>query len=133
MKYTLNLTKSARRHLIAADVLAPTDRIDVAGYLYGIAAECAVKAMMIRAGIKQLSPSKRREDPYFLHFPQLQTVLRDRLKGRVSGPLSHVISNSSFMDKWSTEMRYSSGKEIKRDWIKKWAQQALQSVNSMDT
>jgi hypothetical protein len=133
MKYKPDLTKSARRHLIAANALVATDRKDVAGYLYGIAAECAIKAMMLQAGISQLSPTKRREDPYYLHYPQLPSALRDRLKGRVSTPLLHIVNNVNFLEKWSTDMRYANGKEIKMAWVVQWGIQAKQAVNLMGT
>ncbi len=41
--YPRDFPASARRHLVAADRLIGTDRTDVAGYLYGWAAECALK------------------------------------------------------------------------------------------
>jgi hypothetical protein len=45
MAFTNKLPKAAYRHLEAADMLCadPGRRKDVAGYLYGIAAECAIK------------------------------------------------------------------------------------------
>jgi len=133
MNYKPNLAKSARRHLIAADALAATDRKDVAGYLYGVAAECAVKAMMQQAGIQPLSPAERRADPYYLHYPHLASVLRDRLKGRVSMPLLQIVNNDQFMSRWNTDMRYSSGSDIKKKWVSDWGVQAKQAVNLMGT
>ena len=73
MAYSTNMPASARRHLIAADRLNAGARRDVAGYLYGIAAECAIKAMMIDAGYRPLID--RRNDLFFLHFPELRTAL----------------------------------------------------------
>jgi hypothetical protein len=133
MKYKPDLAKSARRHLIAADSLAATDRKDVAGYLYGIAAECAIKAMMQQAGIAPLGATERRADPYYLHYPQLPSVLRDRLKGRASTPLLQIVNNDSFLAKWSTDMRYANGTEIKTKWVIDWGVQAKQAVNLMGT
>jgi hypothetical protein len=51
MAFTPNMAGSARRHLQAATTLANGPRRDVAGYLYGIAAECAIKAMTVDAGL----------------------------------------------------------------------------------
>jgi hypothetical protein len=49
MSFHPNLPEAARRHLHAADLLCdePRHRKDVAGYLYGIAAECAIKQMLV--------------------------------------------------------------------------------------
>lgn len=133
MKYTLNLPNSARRHFSAAELLFKGERNDVAGYLYGIAAECAVKAMMLEAGIRPLDAVNRREDPFFLHYPQLQSALRDRLKGRVSTPLLHVVNHKAFLDHWNTDMRYAPGKEVKPSWVVKWQAQARLTVDSIGT
>ncbi|HRF13420.1 MAG: hypothetical protein AW09_002790 [Candidatus Accumulibacter phosphatis] len=62
MAYPPNMPAAARRHIEAADILFAKSRGDVAGYLYGIAAECALKAMMLEAGMR---PSEtRRDDPF---------------------------------------------------------------------
>jgi hypothetical protein len=51
MAFAPNLRSAARRHLEAGSELNRGPRRDVAGYLFGIAAECAVKAMLIDAGL----------------------------------------------------------------------------------
>jgi hypothetical protein len=53
--FEIDMGMAARRHLEAADELAKGVRRDVAGYLYGIAAECAFKAMMLEAGLRPLA------------------------------------------------------------------------------
>src|SRR5271165_4857767 len=64
MAFAIDMPAAARRHLLAADTLVQGPRRDVAGYLYGIAAECAIKAMMIDAGLRPSAGSPRREDPF---------------------------------------------------------------------
>jgi hypothetical protein len=133
MAFTVDMRAAARCHLLAADELARGTRRDVAGYLYGIAAECAVKAMMIEAGLRPSSDSARRDDPFFAHFPDLRTMLRDTQLRRRATPLSHFIGSDTFMSQWSTRMRYSDGKDIEERWITAWAQQAHQAVASIGT
>ncbi len=128
----MDMGAAARRHLVAADFLAaPGGRKDVAGYLYGIAAECAVKAMMIEAGLRPRID--RRDGPFYEHFPDLRTSLRDTLHGRKGTPLISFIYNDAFMNNWSTDMRYSHGKDIDVRWIDAWAGQARQAVASIGT
>lgn len=116
----------------AAEVLvAPGGRRDVAGYLFGIAAECAVKAMMIDAGLHP--NSDRRGDPFYEHFPNLRTLLKDNVHGRKTATLNNFINNDAFMNNWSTRMRYSNGKDIDNRWIDDWAKQARQAVASIGT
>ena len=126
---------AARRHLIAADLLnADKDRVDVAGYLYGIAAECAIKAMMLEANLWPLpDPAKRAGNPYYAHFPELRTMLRDGLQGRRGTPLIRFVSRNNFMSNWSTNMRYAKGSSIDVAWVKLWSQQAQDAVGAIGT
>jgi hypothetical protein len=133
MAFAIDMQAAARRHLAAANTLARGDRRDVAGYLYGIAAECAIKAMMRDAGFRPPSDQTRRDNPYFAHFPELRTMLRDLLQGRRGTPLIGFIQDDSFMNHWSTRMRYSHGKDIEERWITTWATHARQAVASIGT
>jgi|SRR5208283_1950307 len=133
MAFAIDMPAAARRHLLAADTLVQGPRRDVAGYLYGIAAECAIKAMMIDAGLRPSAGSPRREDPFLAHFPELRTMLRDALWRRRGTPLISFIQSDSFLQQWSIRMRYSHGKDIEERWITAWAQQAHQAVASIGT
>jgi hypothetical protein len=133
MGYAVDLPSSARRHLEAARELSAGRRRDVAGYLYGIAVECAIKAMMVDIGLRPLPSAQRRDDPFFAHFPQLATMLRDQLRGRVSAPLKHFLDDPRFMANWSTDMRYSHGHDVVHAWVTAWEEQARQAVASIGT
>lgn len=133
MAYKSDLPAAARRHLEAGNVLFKESRRDVAGYLYGIAAECAVKAMMLHDGMQPLSPDKRRDDPFFAHFPELRTILRDRQWGRRGAVLRRFVENDEFLNQWDTQMRYCKGSDIKEPWIQKWKTQAHDVVNCIGT
>jgi len=131
MSYTPDLSAAAGRHLDAAEALAEGPRRRVAGYLNGVAAECAIKAMMRDAGLIPQGP--RREDPFYAHFPQLRTMMRDRLKGRRGGPLLKFINDDRFMTRWDTDMRYCKGSEIQDSWISAWQTQARDAVAAIGT
>ena len=133
MAFTPDMPTASRRHCAAADTLETTHRRDVAGYLYGIAAECAVKAMMQEAGIEQLPPGLKREDPYFAHFPHRETMLRDKLEGRKGAVLRRFIENESFFSQWEIQMRYCRKDEISDRWVDTWKKQAHQAVASIGT
>lgn len=133
MAYACDMRAAAYRHWEAAEELAVGKRRDVAGYLYGIAAECGIKAMMIDINIRPLPNAERREDPFYAHFPDLRTMLRSRLAGRLAGPLWQFISNDAFMNHWSTDMRYSHGRDVTDAWVTAWAAQARQVISSIGT
>ena len=131
MTFPPNMAASARRHLDAADKLNVGHRRDVAGYLYGIAAECAIKAMMLEAGIRPTDD--RSNDPFFLHFPHLRTTLLNNLEGRRAATLATFVRDSSFLSQWAIDMRYCKGDEILKKWVDAWSDQARQAVGAIDT
>lgn len=138
MSDTYKLKNSARRHLRAAEELhtiasagtQPGCRA-VAGYLFGLAGELAVKQMMQEAGIQKLASEHRRQDPYFAHFPQLKTLLNYQLCGRRSGPLAAVVQSDSLFDRWSTEMRYNRTQDINDNDVSSWRTTATHLVQQM--
>jgi len=88
MAYKQAFLNSAKRHLRAAHELrgltsggSQPGCKAVAGYLFGLSGELAVKAMMRDSGMTPLSPDRRRDDPFFAHFPELKSRLL------VSGPI----------------------------------------------
>ena len=138
MAFTQNLEKAARRHLRAAKVLQehalPGDQPGcraVAGYLFGIAGEIAVKQIMSNSGMTPLSAVERRDDPFFAHFPGLKTMLATA-KGRRSGELRRLSEDPRLFQNWDITMRYAPTTDIKEDWILAWQTSAEQLINKMD-
>jgi hypothetical protein len=127
-----NLPNAARRHLHAAEMLFadPGHRRDVAGYLYGLAAECAIKEMVTRL---RLAPPYEKDKILFAHFPELRTLLRDTLKGRRATPLWAFIFDDAFMNNWHVKMRYADGQKIREEWVEAWQKQAKDAVGAMGT
>jgi hypothetical protein len=139
MAYGQDLQGSARRHLRAATELHQIASAGsqpgckaVAGYLFGLAGELAVKALMRDSGMTELPREERRDDPYYAHFPELATQLRDTVKGRRSGELS-AIARSNHFQNWSTDMRYASTVEVQPKWIDAWKASAHSLLQKMDT
>jgi hypothetical protein len=132
--YARDMRATAYRHLEAAvHLYKATDRQDVAGYLFGIAAECALKQIMLDSGMRPLAADKRRDDPFYVHFEDLKTLLRDTSEGRRRSDLITLANDSSFMQNWDITMRYSHGKDIDPRWIDKWLRDAKNVVGMMDS
>jgi hypothetical protein len=137
MAYSRNFNNSAIRHLEAADHLEqappPNGRPDVAGYIYGVAAECALKEIMFTSGMRELATDRRRDDPYYAHFPTLKTLLRDQASGRRQSVLKRYSSDVKFMEEWSTEMRYAPSRDVPACQITLWKGQARKLVDEMNS
>jgi hypothetical protein len=104
----------------------------VAGYLFGICGELAIKEMMRQSGMKPLRPEERRDDPFYAHFPELKTRLRDTNSGRRSGALDLLAKDSTLFQYWDTDMRYASTAEIRQEWVIKWKATAERLVDQME-
>jgi hypothetical protein len=138
MAYGQDLQGSARRHLRAATELdqvasagAQPGCKAVAGYLYGLAGELALKALMRNSGMKPLSPQERRGDPFYSHFPELKTQLCDTAQGRRSGELLAIAKSSDFQN-WNTDMRYAPTADVRLGWIDAWKVSAHKLVEAME-
>ncbi|TAD88884.1 MAG: hypothetical protein EAZ99_12095 [Alphaproteobacteria bacterium] len=105
-QFSPDLIKSANRNWAAAERLntGPVRDRTTAGYLYGIAAECAVKARY-----RSLHWTKdSRDGAAFAHFPAIKQKLRDELSGRLDGGLVRF-AEDSYLRGWAIDIRYSDG------------------------
>jgi hypothetical protein len=135
MAYSQDLVKAARRHFDAAEQLNEERqrprRQDVAGYLYGIAGECALKEIMRDSGMR---PSGTHgDDPFYAHFPVLKTLLRDTLRGRRAGELRAFAEDDGLMNGWDVAMRYAPPQDIAPRLVDLWREQAQRLVHAMET
>jgi hypothetical protein len=125
MSYSADLPAAARRQLEAAQKLAEDGQRHVAAYLFGLAAECALKAMA------QSIPEARRDDVFYAHFPVLRTLLLDVLTGRRGQPLRRLVESPDFMNEWAIGIRYAPTAEVRNKPVERWAEQAARAVTSM--
>jgi hypothetical protein len=104
----------------------------VAGYLFGIAGELAVKEMMRSSGIHPRQVNDRQDDPFFAHFPKLKTLLR-LASGRRAGELRGISGNDSLFQNWDIVMRYAPTRDVQPEWVDRWKAHASSLVQQMET
>jgi hypothetical protein len=138
MAYGQDLGGSARRHLTAAVCLHSDTKPHsvrgnraVAGYLFGIAGELALKQMMSESGMKRLDEMEKRVDPMFAHFPKLKSFLLDTAQGRRQGELLKYARDGSLFQSWDTKMRYAPTSDIPDELTTLWKSQAEALINDM--
>jgi hypothetical protein len=135
MAYSQDMRNAARRHLKAAQVLYERDGPGeqpgckaVAGYLFGLAGELAVKEIMRDSGV--LRPAERHDDPFFAHFPGLKTML-STAQGRRAGELRAFSEDPRLFQNWDISMRYAPSSEINAKWVETWKTSAERLVERM--
>ncbi len=140
MAYRQNLRSAAKRHLRAADELygltsggtQPGCRA-VAGYLFGLSGELALKEMMRASGMKPLPAEHRRDDPFYAHFPELKTLVSNVVQGRRAGELKKIAETPALFQNWNVDMRYAPTEDIDREWVDSWRESAHDLDKLMET
>lgn len=134
MAYKMNLVDAAHRHMEAANCLhdcaPPCRRRDVAGYLYGIAAECALKEIMRQSHNWRML--ERDDGPFYAHFPVLKSMLRDSAQGRYAGVLRRFAEDDAFMNEWDITIRYAPRADIADRLVEGWQAHASKVIAAME-
>lgn len=104
----------------------------VAGYLFGLAGELAIKELMRLSGMNPLPPAERQNDPFFAHFPVLKTMLSTAM-GRRAGELRTFSDDSRLFQNWDIAMRYAPTKDIDAKWVETWKVSAERLIERMET
>jgi len=92
---------SAQRHRRDAHFLAANDRFQNAGHLVGLAAECAAKHALDRAGI-----AIDHKSGFRTHFPRLRTRIMISGQTRHMALLLPIIGPSQYLSGWNIDQRY---------------------------
>lgn len=126
MAFSKDMRGAAHRHLEAAQKLHKEEPRATAAYLYGLAAECAVKELA--ESVPELLMGEIR-----LHFPELRTYVLENLTGRRGATLKSLLESDAFMNTWDIVIRYAPANEIlrKKGKLDLWAKQASDAVNRM--
>lgn len=120
-RFPPNMKKAAHRNWAAAERHKSTTAPDrtTAGYLYGIAAECAIKALF-----RDISwTTDSRYGPVYAHFPELKARLRDALSGRGASRLMRF-TTPQYMEGWAINIRYSDVTCPDSEKLEKWRSDA---------
>src|SRR5688572_29447848 len=101
MAFKADLKEAAHRHYGDAKLLQDSRRFSGAGYHYGLAAECAIKAKLSDCGVRDDDAAM------WLHFPALIGTARQVAQGRAGGSLAAILNRPNLMSGWAIRMRYA--------------------------
>ena len=102
------------------------DNRAVAAYLFGLAAECALKAVAARIS------GGNTEAIQYAHFPKLRTALRQLQTGRQSAGLRRLVESDAFMNQWAIDIRYARNEDIHGKPVLEWQTHATEAVKLME-
>lgn len=111
--------QAARRLLADADSLYGKERYMSAGHLFGLAAECAIKARLARQGREAR-----------VHLPELISKARMSLQGRVAPGLCQLMCAPGYMAGWKIDNRYWADQSISAEQCSVWRDQARRTLHA---
>jgi hypothetical protein len=127
MPFRTDLTEAAGRHWRDAESLRTSGADDSAGYHYGFAAECALKAA-VRADPdndhtvrKHLSTTPQKD---------LRPVIRLRLTGRHHQILRRLLAMQNYFADWDVSMRYAPNGSIDPAKCELWRNHSLRTLRA---
>lgn len=110
----MQLANAALRHKRCAMRLAARQEQAQAGYLIGLAAECALKYHMQGVGFVLIRARRRNRkttpDPLFLHFPDLQAEFLSQGQGILGASVARLLADPQLFNGWTVKMRYRDEK-----------------------
>ena len=113
MTYPANFADAHRRHWENAELIFEHDRWGNAGQLYGLSAECGLKAVMGALGMAVRPDGSPEERENRRHFPDLWSVFRTFVEGRGGEwylarlPVGEPFGNWSIHDRYAATRHFS--------------------------
>ncbi len=126
MVYVQDMRAAARRLSQAALKIDQDAKRAVAAYLFGLAAECALKFVATKL------PNGTKELVQYTHFPTLRTALRELQTGRNVAALRRVIEDDSFFNEWAIDIRYARAADINDKPLDRWKENAVTALKLME-
>ncbi len=117
MAHSADFANAHVRHWRDAELLFQAGRWANADQLYGLSAECGLKAVMVADGLPidpAGSPSNRK---YRKHVDALWHIFRAFVQGRRTGDLLHHLPQPNPFTSWSVENRYANGVHFNRQSV----------------
>lgn len=101
-----NYREAAVRHFIDGDTLRSWLRHPNADQLYGLSAECSLKAVMIGLGMKTTNAGAPRDRGHKVHMPELWMAFQSFAEGRLASRYIEPLAHLNPFDDWRVDQRY---------------------------
>ncbi|SOB74599.1 hypothetical protein SAMN04488490_0087 [Marinobacter sp. LV10R510-11A] len=106
-----------------ADYLYDQQRYATASHLYGLSAECSIKAFITQQPGQQKVPYK--------HIPELVDDAKRLVNGRRGSHLLNVISSPDFMSGWQIGNRYWDNRYFSQQQCKEFKHSANRALRCL--
>lgn len=97
---------AAKRHMADAESLKENSWAN-ADHLFGVAAECALKRVMVSLDMATHPDGSPRDRGHKVHMPDLWPAFQSFAQGRLASRYLQSLSPDNLFVRWSIEQRYS--------------------------
>ena len=105
--YPADYADAHRRHWEGAELLFKNSHWANADYLYGLSAECGLKAIMRKLGMKVDAKGRPEELRYRKHMPDLWSIFENFARRHSGATYLTMLENSALFKDWWIGNRYA--------------------------
>ncbi len=103
---------AARRHLDDAELLLNDNRIPNADQLFGLSAECSLKAVMVALGMTITRRGTPVDRGHKVHMPEQWAAFQSFASGRLASRYLEPLEQQNPFADWSVDQRYRKDSSI---------------------
>jgi hypothetical protein len=107
---------AAKRHMADAESLKPSSWAN-ADHLFGVAAECALKQVMVSLKMAIHPDGNPKDWGHKVHMPSLWPAFQSFAQGRLASRYLQPLSPDNLFSRWSIEQRYSNRASIPKSQV----------------
>jgi hypothetical protein len=126
-KFTFNLPEASSRHWRDAEFLQQNGRLENADHLFGLSAECALKAAMVTLGFSTTSSGDLQDPTQQEHIDQLWARWRYFVQGRSAARYTALLNKTNPFHDWRVTQRYCGDGYIKPERLQEHRAGAFQA------
>lgn len=129
--------QAGKRHFADAELLRDHKRDSSAGHLYGFAAECGIKTLLVwngyptDPGTGELDEKKKKFKVHIHEFVRNIGTLQTYLDGRGAAKYLAMMPNLGHFSNWKTDHRYYTDSALPPS-VDKWREAAKEILQMLD-
>ena len=107
-----NYRDAAVRHFVDGDTLRNGLRYANADQLYGLSAECSLKAVMVGLGMQTTNRGAPKDHAHKVHIPVLWMAFQSFAEGPLASRYLEPLDHRNPFDDWEVDQRYWASSAI---------------------
>ena len=124
-----NFKESAYRMYADAETLAVGGQLGTPDHLYGLAAECALKAVLVEIGVISIPMTQQQKNTYKVHADEIWNEYLTAISGRTA--LS--VNSTNPFSGWRVQHRYEPNASFNRTRLEAHRNGAKEAMSALES